>query len=141
MSDMYAVSGDVLTSIADAIREAAGVSTSITVDEMPAKISSISVSTGGGSALFTTTKSYTKYPDFIADAQEVVGSNRFIAVSTDTPPASGLWPFCVIAIDGSCAVYRRTSAGVYGFTVPNESVNASIKDNAHFSVISINLIN
>lgn len=105
MDELYAVSGETLTGIADAIRSKTGSDERMTVAAMPAAIADMKTQVS-----YTTQKNYSTFASFV---MAEFGADTFTAFNK-TPPTNAQWLFVATVYKGTFTAYRRTSAGALG---------------------------
>lgn len=108
MTELYAVSGETLTGIADAIRSKTGSDERMTVAAMPAAIATMKTP-----VTYTTTKSYNTLASFTTALMAEFGADTFTAFNM-TPPSSTVWLFVLTVYKGTFSAYRRISSGAMG---------------------------
>lgn len=108
MTELYAVSGETLAGIADAIRSKTGSDERMTVAAMPAAIADMKTP-----VTYTTLRSYNTFASFTTALMAEFGTDTFTAFNK-TPPTNAQWLFVATVYKGTFTAYRRTSAGALG---------------------------
>lgn len=108
MTELYAVSGETLTGIADAIRSKTGSDERMTVAAMPAAIAAMKTQVS-----YTTQKNFNTFASFVTALMAEFGTDTFTAFNK-TPPTNAQWLFVATVYKGTFIVYRRTASGALG---------------------------